>query len=456
MTSERRRIWGWYFFDWASQPFSTLLLTFVFGPYFALAARNHYLGAGLGADAAGAAAQSLWGWGLTISGVLIAVLAPILGAIADQAGRRMIWIWAFSALYVLGSWMLWPLLPDGTGLYAALFWFGTGLIAMEFATIFTNALMPDLSGAENMGRISGNGFAWGYLGGILSLVVVLAVLVESPQTGRTLLGLSPAFGLLDAAAQQGTRAVGPFTALWYAVFMIPFFLWLREPPCPKGRTDVAAALRSLLMLLRSLPSRSSLFAFLVSSMLYRDALNGLYGIGGVYAAGVLGWSVTQMGVFGIVAALASMVASWLGGRADARFGPKPVILASLVVLVIVCILLVGISRSHFFGVPLAEGSAVPDVLFYLIGALIGAGGGVAQAASRTLMVYHATPGRETEAFGLYALSGKATAFIAPGAITIATMMSGSQQIGIAPLIVLFVVGAVLLLWVKPNGTQAGP
>ncbi len=454
MTGEKRRIWGWYFFDWASQPFSTLLLTFVFGPYFAQAARNHYLAAGQDAAAAGASAQALWGWGLTISGVLIAVLAPVLGAVADQARQRMIWIWAFSALYVVASWMLWPLLPDGSGLYAALVWFGLGLIAMEFATIFTNSLMPDLAGPEAMGPLSGNGFAWGYLGGILSLVLVLLLLAESPQTGRTLIGLQPAFGLLGTGAQEGTRAVGPFTAIWYAVFMIPFFLWVREVPRPGGRLDVGAALRSLAALLRSLPSRRSLFAFLGSSMFYRDALNGLYGFGGVYAAGVLGWSITQMGLFGIVAALAATVASWLGGRWDARFGPKPVILASLVVLVIVCVLLVGISRSHVFGVAVPEGSALPDILLYIVGALIGAGGAVAQAASRTLMVFHAAKGRETEAFGLYALSGKATAFIAPAAITLATMASGSQQVGIAPLILLFVLGAVLLVWVKPNGDRA--
>lgn len=459
MTGEKRRIWGWYFFDWASQPYSTLMLTFVFGPYFAQAAVAYFTADGMDRAAAGASAQSLWGWGLTISGALIAVLAPLLGTVADQSGRRLVWIWVFSALYVAGAWMVWHLLPDGSGLYLALMWFGIGLIGMEFATIFTNALMPDIASHDEMGRMSGNGFAFGYLGGIVALLCVLTLLVENPQTGRTLIGLPPGFGLLDSApqdvgAQEGTRAVGPFTAIWYAVFMIPFFLWVREDPRPRGRMSLTGALRDLVAQLRALPQRRSLFAFLGSSMLYRDALNGLYGVGGVYAAGVLGWSVTQMGVFGIIGALSAMVASWIGGRADARFGPKPVILGSLVILILACILLVGTSRGHVFGTALPDGSALPDMLFYLVGVLIGAGGGIAQAASRTLMVYHAVPGRETEAFGLYALSGKATAFIAPLAITLATMLSGSQQIGIVPLIVLFVLGAVLLVFVKPNGDRA--
>jgi UMF1 family MFS transporter len=453
MTSEKRRIWGWYFFDWASQPYSTLMLTFVFGPYFAQAAVAHFTAGGMDRAAAGASAQSLWGWGLTISGVLIAVLAPLLGTVADQSGRRMAWIWAFSALYVLGAWMVWHLLPDGSGLYLALMWFGIGLIGMEFATIFTNSLMPDLTSQAEMGRVSGNGFAFGYLGGIVALFLVLMLLVENPQTGRTLIGIAPVLGL-DPASQEGTRAAGPFTALWYVLFMIPFFLWVREAPRPRAGISLTGALRDLGTLLRSLPQRRSLFAFLGSSMLYRDALNGLFGVGGVYAAGVLGWSVTQMGVFGIVSALSAAVASWIGGKADARFGPKPVILLSLLILIGVCVLLVGTSRSQFFGTELPLGSSLPDRMFYLVGVLIGAAGGIAQAASRTLMVFHALPGRETEAFGLYALSGKATAFIAPAAITLATMWSGSQQVGIAPLIVLFVLGAVLLLLVKPNGDRA--
>lgn len=454
MGNKKQRVWGWYFFDWASQPYSTLLLTLLFGPYFAQTARSYFVAAGQDASTAGASAQSLWGLGLTIAGILIAIVAPVLGAIADQSGRRMIWIWAFSAFYILGSSMLWLLMPDGSGLYAALFWFCFGLIAMELATIFTNGLMPDLTEADNLGRLSGNGFAWGYLGGFVSLVLVMMFIVERPTTGLTLVGLRPAFGLLDASKQEGLRAVGPFTALWYAVFMVPFFLWVRETPDRWSPTNIKQALRSLTALFRSLPQRRSFFAFLGSSMLYRDALSGLYGFGGVYAVGVLGWGITELGIFGIVGTLAAMVASWFGGRADERFGPKPVIMLSLVILIVVTAMLVGISRESLFGFPLAKGSALPDIVFYLLSIFMGTAAGIAQAASRTLMVYHSRPGHETEAFGLYALSGKATAFLAPAAITLVTSLSGSQQIGIAPLILLFVLGAVLLTYVQGNGDRA--
>ena len=452
MATQKQRIWGWWFFDWASQPYSTLLLTFVFGPYFAEVARAHYMAGGLDAEASGAAAQAFWGWGQTLSGVFIAVLAPILGAVADGSGKRMVWIWIFSGFYVVGSWMLWYLLPDQPDLTRALMWFGIGLIGMEFATIFTNSLMPDLTGDADMGKVSGTGFAFGYVGGIVALVIMLLLLAENSQTGKTLLGLDPLFGL-DAAAREGTRSVGPLTAVWYVVFMVPFFIWVRDPPA-RVRVPVGQSLRELWALILSLKDRKSLGAHLLSSMFYRDALNALYGFGGVYASGVLGWSITQIGVFGIAGAISAALFSWLGGKMDSARGPKPVINLAMWVLIVVCLVIAGMSRQDFYGLPFAAGSALPDQIFYACGILIGAAGGALQSASRTMMVFHTTRDRAAEAFGLYALSGKATAFIAPFAIALYTTISGSQRMGIAvPLIALFLIGMVVLKWVKPMGER---
>lgn len=451
-TSARKRIWGWYFFDWASQPFNTLVLTFVFGPYFAEVATAHFIGQGMDAKAAGAAAQSFWGAGQTFSGVFIALLAPVLGAIADGSGRRMVWIWFFSIWYVVGSWGIWYLMPDQPDLFRAMIWFGVGLIGMEFTTIFTNALLPKLGTEKQLGEISGYGFAFGYLGGILALAIMLLLFSQNGDTGKTLIGLDPAFGL-DAARREGTRFVGPFTAIWYVAFMIPFFLWVKEPKPSGPGLRVGKAMTDLGHLLKSLLQRRSLAAYLASSMFYRDALNALYGFGGIYASGVLGWSVTKIGVFGIVGAIAAMLACWYGGRVDSDQGPKPVIVLSSWVLILVCAVIVGMSREGIFGIPFAEGSPLPDYIFYMCGALIGAAGGTIQSSSRTLMVYHASPERATEAFGLYALSGKATAFIAPAMIWAATALSGSQRIGISPLIFLFLLGLVLLRWVNPKGER---
>jgi MFS transporter, UMF1 family len=243
-------------------------------------------------------------------------------------------------------------------------------------------------------------------------------------------------------------------AIWYAVFMIPFFLWVKVPPNPRalpmGRA-VRAALPDLVASLRRLPQNRSLFAYLGSSMLYRDALNGIYVFGGIYASGVLGWSVTDVGIFGILAVLSGAVFAWIGGRADSLHGPKPVIVINVVALTLVGVAIIFVSRTSVLGMPVAADSSLPDIAFYILGVVIGAAGGALQTASRTMMVRQAEPDRITEGFGLYALAGKATSFVAPLSIAVTTQITGSQQLGIAPLIVLFIAGLILLFWVDPNG-----
>jgi UMF1 family MFS transporter len=442
MTSAKKRIWGWYFFDWASQPYNTLLITFIFAPYM-----KDLLGSG-------SEAQAVWGYGVGAAGLVIALCAPLLGAIADKAGGRMRFIWLFSILYVVGSYGLWYAAPGDFNLTLIMLSFAIGMIGMEFATIFTNAMLPDLGDARDLGKISGSGWAFGYLGGMVCLILMLTLLAEG-ATGKTLIGIAPIFGL-DAEAREGTRSVGPLTAIWYFVFMIPFFLWVREPRKPGAMSTMAAARASwpeLRQTLRDLPRENSLFAYLMSSMFYRDALNGMYIFGGIYAAGVLEWQVIDVGIFGILATITGAVFAWLGGKADSRFGPKPVIAVNVVILTLVAIAVVYISRSSVFGMPVGPESRLPDLAFYVCGGLIGAAGGALQSASRTMMVRQADPDRITQSFGLYALTGKATSFIAPLSIGIVTDITGSQQAGITPLIALFLIGLVLLFWVKPTGER---
>ncbi|RYI18940.1 MAG: MFS transporter [Acetobacteraceae bacterium] len=386
MTSAKRRIWGWYFFDWASQPYNTLLLTFIFGPYFAEVARGYYMGAGLEEEAAKAAAQSLWGFWYACFSLIIACLAPVLGAVAQGTGRRLVWVWLFSALYVIGAWSLWYVAPGAEldMLRRGAILFGIGLIGMEFATIFTNALIPSLAEGDDIGRVSGSGFAFGYLGGLVALAIMLSLFVTKGDSEVTYVGLTPILGY-DPESQISTRAVGPFTAIWFMVFMIPFALWVREPHGGAGSLHVGRALASLRETLRSLKYRRSLSAYLCSALAYSDALTGIYAFGGVYASNVLNWDIGKIGVFGILGGLTAMVASWIGGHLDARFGPNT------------------------------------------------------------------TPDRATEAFGLFALSGKVTSFVAPALITLATAVTGSARLGISPIILLFLVGLVLLLWVHPKG-----
>lgn len=449
--SQRKRIWGWFFFDWASQPYHTLLVTFVFGPLFASVASTYFLGTGLEEEVADAQAQTLWSWCLALAGLVIALGAPVMGAMADTSGRRIPWIFGFSILYVIGAAGLWALAPDGSNMILMLCLFGLGFIGAEYALIFVNSQLPSLGTVEEVGATSGSGFAFGYVGGLVSLAIML-VFFQAMEGGRTIVGFEPALGL-DPATMEDKRIVGPLTALWFMVFMIPYFLWVRDDAQSPNRGTMRDALNLLGRSLKNLPNRKSLLSYLVSSMFYRDALNGLYGFGGTYALLVLNWSIVKVGIFGIVSALAAAAFSWVGGRLDRRFGPKPVIIVSVWVLIGVCTVIVSMDRTQILGIPLAEGSGLPDIVFFGCGMLIGGMGGILQSASRSLMVRHTDPAKPTESFGLYGLSGRATAFVAPALIGLVTYISGSARIGVTPVILLFLLGLILLRWVQAKGDK---
>ena len=281
----------------------------------------------------------------------------------------------------------------------------------------------------------------------------MLLLLAENDSGKTLAGLDPLFGL-DPDAREGTRSVGPFITLWFLLFMIPFFLWVREPRQANRTGGISDAMSDLKQSLKGALGRRSLLNFLVSSMFYRDALNALYAFGGVYAALVLDWQTIQIGVFGIIAAIAAAITTWLSGLADARGGPKPVIRVAVWVLIMVSVVLVGMSRAAIFGIPFAEGSGTPDIIFYICGVCIGGAGGAVYASSRSMMVRHTHPDRPAEAFGLFALTGKATAFLAPALITLFTVMTGNNQLGFLPVIFLFLIGLFLLRWVNKDGDRA--
>lgn len=449
----KRRVWGWYWFDWASQPYHTLLLTFIYGPFFASVAAAYFVELGQDAKLAEASAQALWANSLAIIGLIIGIGAPIMGALADSRGRKRPWIFAFSMLYVIGSGALWFTDPGGSNAVLMVIMFGVGFIGAEYALIFINAQLPDLVDEDAVGETSGNGFAFGYLGGVVSLFIMLLLFVEQAN-GRTLvLGLEPAFGLLDADEMEGTRSVGPFVALWFAVFMIPYWRWVREDGPAKAKVAFVDGLTRLWGSIRSLGKKRSTATFLLSSMFYRDALNGLYGFGGVYAKLVLGWEVTSIGIFGVISAIAATLFCWIGGKVERKTGPKPVIIGAIWVLIGVIVTVVFMSREMLFGFPLPEGSNLPDIIFFSCGVIIGGMGGIMQSSSRSLMVRHVDPKAPTEYFGLYGFSGRATAFMAPALIALVTTLSESARIGVSPLIGLFILGLVLLRWVRPEGEK---
>ena len=447
----KRRIQGWMMFDWATQPFYTLGLTFIFGPYFASVASDTFMNTGMDETSADASAQTIWSWGQAIAGLFVAVFGIIAGAYADSTGRRMPWLWAASIVFIFCAWMLWYMVPDGSTIWSSLIIFSIAFIAAELALVFTNAVLPSLGGQNDVGKISGNGAALGYTGGILSLFIMLFFFFD--DGGKTFIGLEPGFGLLDPDKREGTRAVGPLISIWFIIFMVPYFFWVQEDKNPNREGGFGQSMKELKASLLGMLKRPSLFSFMGAQMFYRDALNGLYAFGGVYAVLVLDWGLTQLGIFGILGGVSAALVTWISGKYDRKLGPKPVIYFHVWVLIVVSLCIIGMSRTSFYGIVLPDGSSLPDIIFYVCGAAIGGSGGGVYAASRSMMVRHTNPNRPTEAFGLFALAGKATAFLAPLLIGVFTYLLNDARLGFSPVIGLFILGLILMRWVHPNGDQ---
>ncbi|TQF38505.1 MFS transporter [Bradyrhizobium sp. UNPF46] len=441
----RAAVVGWIFFDWAAQPYFTLITTFVFAPYFATSVAPNP-----------AAGQSLWGFAMAAAGLAIALMSPVLGAIADASGRRKPWIAGFGAVLVLASCTLWIGKPGDQAIIPPLLTaVALASIGAEFATVFNNAMMPTLVPPERIGRLSGTGWATGYIGGIVSLIIVLGFLAANPETGRTLLGLTPLFGL-DPVSHQGDRIVGPLTGVWFVIFVTPLFLFTPDYPAKHPlREALHEGLSELKQSIRSLPKQKSLAAFLLANMIYTDGLVSLFAFGGIYAAGTFGWHTIQIGTFGIMLAITGTFGAWLGGKLDDRLGPKRVIAGSMLLLLlsVAAILLVDKDSVLFVkvtppmpGAPLFSSAA--ERAYLVLGCLIGAAGGPLQAASRTLLIRLAPKDRIAQYFGLFALTGKVTSFIGPLLIGVITAATASQKAGMAVLVVFFVAGLGLLMRVK--------
>jgi MFS transporter, UMF1 family len=437
----RAAVVSWIFFDWAAQPYFTLITTFVFAPYFA----TH-----VASDPA--SGQALWGFATAAAGLTIALMSPVLGAIADASGRRKPWIAAFGALLVIGSCLMWFGKPgDVSVIPPLLLAYGIATIGVEFATVFNNAMMPSLVPPDKIGRLSGTGWATGYVGGILSLVLVLGFLAASPETGRTLFGFAPLFGL-DPVTHQGDRITGPLTGIWFIIFVLPMFLLTPDYPAKRrGSEALREGLTGLRQSLGELSQRKSLAAFLLANMIYTDGLVSLFAFGGIYAAGTFEWNTIQIGTFGILLAIAGTFGAGLGGKLDDKLGPKRVITGSMLILLssIVAILFVDNDQILFVKVaaPAPGGalfSGAAERAYLVLGCLIGAAGGPLQAASRTLLIRLAPQDRIAQYFGLFALTGKVTSFVGPLLIGLITAVTESQKTGMAVLVVFFVAGLALL------------
>ena len=442
----RRALVSWVLFDWSAQPYYTLVLTFLFAPYFVNAVA-----------ATPAHGQALWGYAAAAAGVLIALGSPFLGALADGRGARKPWIATFSVFLVASLAALWFAVPgaDSSTILLVLLAFVVATAMAEFTTVFTNSMMPTLVPPSQLGRLSGTGWAVGYAGGLLSLAVMAGLIVTDPATGRTLFGLEPILAL-DQTAREGDRLVGPFAALWFALFMIPFFLFVPDRAHVAPSATRRPALAELWETIRGLPSHRDMLLFLIARMLYADGLSAIFAFGGIYGASVFGWGAMELGIFGIVLTLTGVFGALIGGVLDDRVGSKRVIMVSLVLLLVGAFGILSVDPNHVLYVtevvPKVAGSApfssTGELVFLAFAMLVGLVAAPVQAASRALLARLAPPERMTQYFGLFAFSGKVTAFLAPLLVAVVTQGTGSQRLGMASIAVFLVAGLLLMLPVQ--------
>ncbi|MBM3491057.1 MAG: MFS transporter [Alphaproteobacteria bacterium] len=440
---------SWAFFDWANQPFFTVITTFIYAPFFAAVV--------VGDTVKG---QALWGYTQAAAGLAIALLSPILGAAADVSGRRKPWILTFQALTVLGCLMLWWVRPgDAFAVTLAMLAIVIATIGAEFSIVFNNALLPGLVSPARMGRLSGLGWGMGYAGGLVALLLVL--LASRPElfgivtpAGQVLFGV-------ERTEHIAERATGPGSALWLVVFVLPMFLFVPEA----GRrelslgTAIAAGLGRLLGTLRRLGDYRRQLRFLIAFMLYNDGLAAVIAFGGIYAAGSFGWGTTELGLFGIVLTVIAMAGAFAGGWLDDRLGSKRAVLLAILLVGLATLGIMSLDARHALFLlelppPVPGGglfASTQEKFFLGFALLLGLGMGPMQAASRTLIGRLAPPDMVGEFYGLFALSGKATTFLAPFLIALITQATGSQRPGLVVVLVFLGLGLVLLVPLRePN------
>ena len=439
--TSKRGIISWMFFDWAAQPFFTVVLTFIFGPYFA---------SRLVADPD--MGQAAWGYTVTISGIVIALLSPVMGSIADASGSRKKWIGFFAVIKISSLMLLWFAAP-GSALWLPMLCVICATIAAEFSIVFNDSMMPRLVDKTEVGRISNSAWGLGYCGGLVALFIVLLLLAGSPTTGKTLIGLKPLFGL-DPATGEDARITGPMSAIWYLLFILPMFLF--TPDTSSGLSlgqAIKTGLSELVSTLKELKQRTAILKFLAARMVYQDGINGLLALGGTFAAGMFGWKTVEMGVYGILLLVVAIFGCYFAGILDTRIGSKKVVGLSLACLIIATIGIVSTGPGYtLFGMmqlsTVSSGglfgtAAEKAYIFY--GLLIGLVFGPAQASSRSYLARSVSVDEAGRYFGLYALSGRATSFLAPMAVASITLMTNSARIGMWALIVFLVLGLLLLL-----------
>jgi len=402
----KNKIISWSLYDFASQPFSTIVVTFVFSSFFTKhIAYDEKIG------------TQMWSNAIAISAVIVAIVSPFIGAIADNTGSKKLFLVLFTMTSSLFASMLF--LPEKGEVYFALILFIIANVSFEICTIFYNSYLPEITNSKNRGTVSG--FAWGlgYIGGILSLFFLQI--------------------FLDLENIYDIKLSNIYVGIWYIIFSIPLFLIFKDRKKTRIQKDsLKNSYLSIKNTFKTISEYKIILRFLIARLFYNDALITIFGLGGIYAVTTLDFNFNEVVSLAIVLNISAGIGAFIFGFFEDNFGPKKIIIMSLWVLIIATLIAFIAPETNY-----------PKKLFWLSGILIGLMAGPNQSSSRSLMSILVPEDKKSQFFGFYSLTGKITSFIGPFLFGLITLYF-NQRTALWIVIVLFSIGLYLINKIKFN------
>ena len=407
-----KKIINFALYDFANSAFTTIVITFIFSTYFAKEiAPNPVLG------------QSYWGWTIGITGIIVAIIGPLLGSFADKKNYTEFFIKIFTIICISLTCLLWFSKPSEKYLLYTLLIVGLANIFYELSLIFYNSILKKISETKNLGKSSGFSFALGYLGGIIVLIICITIFIDNDTLP---------FGL-SKENSENVRATSIVVALWYLIFAIPFLFNLKE--INNNKIQKTANNTKKFKELIWDKGLNNIGKFLLARMLYADGLNAIIVMGGIFAVGVFNLEIKDLLVLSVLMNITAFIGAIIGGYANDRFSSKNVIIFSLIGLILSSSIILFLQ---------------PKIIFLIFASINGFFIGPVQSASRVFMTKSIDENNQASGFGLFALSGKLTSFIGPLLVSTITFISNSQKIGFSSAIALLLIGLIILLKVKKN------
>ena len=407
-----KKLFNFALYDFANSAFTTIIITFIFSTYFAKQiAPNPVLG------------QSYWGWAIGFTGLLVALIGPLIGSFADKKNCTEFFIKLFTIICIILTSFLWFSKPSEKYLLYTLIIVALANFFYELSLIFYNSILKRISNYNNLGKSSGFSFALGYIGGILILIVCIKIFIDNDVLP---------FGL-SKENSENIRATSIVVALWYLFFSIPFLFSLKK----KIKNKIEKSTNNIKKIKNLFWDKglNNLGKFLLARMLYADGLNAIIIMGGIFAVGVFNLEIKDLLVLSVLMNITAFIGAIIGGYANDKFSSKSVIIFSLLGLIFSSAIILFIKTKIFFLI-------FASINGFFIGPI--------QSASRVFITKSIDENNQASGFGLFALSGKLTSFIGPLLVSTLTYISNSQRIGFSAAIILLLIGLLILLKVKKN------